>query len=137
MALSQLHVIPCWSRTPRVRILSWVSESSSLTEAPFEENAELIHSRLLHAGPQAKMVNKLRACGAIILGKTYLPGYRSDVGDTQESRCRSCKSAYGKLDSPSSGGAVAVAVGFAAAALAGNATADVILPASRNACFAI
>ncbi|GHJ87605.1 hypothetical protein NliqN6_4007 [Naganishia liquefaciens] len=116
--------------------IGWVYFEAS-TKAPYEEKVRLTYSHLLRAGPQAKTINKLRAGGAIILGKTYLPGYRSDGGDQQDSSCRPCKSAYGEHHSASFGGAVAVSVGFAAAAIAGNSTAAVIIPAARNACFAI
>jgi Asp-tRNA(Asn)/Glu-tRNA(Gln) amidotransferase A subunit family amidase len=86
------------------------------------------------------MVNKLRDCGAIILGKTYMPGYHNRVevglaGD--EANGTVCRSAYANHNLPSSGGAVAVSAGFAAAATSGDSTAAVIIPASQNACFAI
>lgn len=85
------------------------------------------------------MVNKLRACGAIVLGKTYLPGYReeSPAGVIEDSTHGKCRSAYGQLDFTSSGGAVAVSSGFAAAATIGHSTAGVIIPAAQNACYAI
>jgi Asp-tRNA(Asn)/Glu-tRNA(Gln) amidotransferase A subunit family amidase len=68
-----------------------------------------------------------------------MPGYHNhaEVGLAGDDNGTVCRSAYGIQNFPSSGCAVAVSAGFAAAATAGDSTAAVIIPASQNACFAI
>ncbi|KAJ9102355.1 hypothetical protein QFC21_002755 [Naganishia friedmannii] len=91
----------------------------------------------------ATVIANLRAQGAIILGKTNLTElstFRSDVPNGYSQRGGQCQSAYVAGLDPSgcsSGSAVAVSAGFAPAAVGAEVYGGLVMPASRNACFAI
>lgn len=91
----------------------------------------------------ATVIAKLRAQGAIILGKTNLgelSNFRGDLPNGYSQRGGQCQSAYVAGLDPSgcsSGSAVAVSAGFAPAALGAEVFGGLVIPASRNACFAI
>jgi Asp-tRNA(Asn)/Glu-tRNA(Gln) amidotransferase A subunit family amidase len=91
----------------------------------------------------AAVIAKLRAQGAIILGKTNLTELSNSKGDLPNGysqRGGQCQSAYvAGLDpsGSSSGSAVAVSAGFAPAAVGVEVYGGLVMPASRNACFAI
>ncbi|KAJ9121840.1 hypothetical protein QFC22_002463 [Naganishia vaughanmartiniae] len=91
----------------------------------------------------ATVVAKLRAQGAIILGKTNLTelsAFKGDMPNGYSQRGGQCQSAYvAGLDpsGSSSGSAVAVSAGFAPAALGAEVFGALVIPASGNGCFAI
>lgn len=91
----------------------------------------------------ATVIKKLRAKGAIIMGKTNLSELSAFMGSLP-SGCSAvggqCTSAYVLGGSPigsSSGSAVALSAGFAAGSIGSDTSGSLIWPASRAALFAI
>jgi amidase len=92
-----------------------------------------------HAGSDSTVVAKLRAAGAIILGKTNLSewaNFRSTRSSTGWSSVGGqTGNAYDPLRTPggsSSGSGVAVALGFCAAAIGTETDGSVVIPAAMN-----
>lgn len=91
----------------------------------------------------ATVIAKLRAKGAIILGKTNmteLSMFKGDGPNGFSPRGGQCQSAYvsgGDASGSSTGSAVATSAGFAAAALGEDTYGALTHPASRNALFSM
>ncbi len=96
-----------------------------------------------YASKDAEVVKKLRAAGAIILGKTNMTEWANFMSDRMtngySSRGGQVKNPYGKFDvgGSSSGSAAAVAANMAAAAVGTETSGSIINPAAQNSLVGI